>query len=370
MKLSIPFKLRSWIIRTLVIAVVILLGWIFVRSLIQVGALPGIGATESQVTTPITGSTQQVFFMQAPGKDCATVEQPVVQAMLQDLTLAQQQVHIAMYSFTVDEVAEALVQAKGRGIQVELVMESDNMDSSAVKEMISAGIPIHGDEVNSLMHDKFLVIDGRITWTGSMNMTYASLCEDLNNMVRIEDPYLAANYDDEFSEMFDKGLFSWKSPKNSPTIPAVIDSHSLGVYFSPEDHVQQQLLDLISIAQSSIEFLGYSFTANALADALIEKSKQGVLVRGVMDAVQAGSNIGTEYDHFRQAGLDVRLASTIGAMHDKVFIIDGVMVTVGSYNFTQSAEEDNDENLLIIHNPDITNEYLVEFERIFATAKP
>jgi phosphatidylserine/phosphatidylglycerophosphate/cardiolipin synthase-like enzyme len=308
--------------------------------------------------------------MQAPGQGCATREQPVIQAMLQDLASAQQQMHLAMYSFTIDEVADALVQAKGRGVQVELVMESDNMDSAAVKQMISAGISIRGDEVNSLMHDKFLVIDSRIVWTGSMNMTYTSLCEDLNNMVRIEEPSLAGKYDAEFSEMFDQGLFSWHSPADPQVMPAVIDSRSLGVYFAPEDHVQQQILDMIGIAQSSIEFLGYSFTADPLADVLIEKSKQGVEVRGVMDAVSAASNIGTEYDHFRQAGLDVRLASTIGAMHHKVFIIDGQLVMLGSYNFTKSADEANDENLLIIHNPDIASEFRVEFERIFATAKP
>jgi len=370
MKLKIPCLLRSWIVRIVVVVVVIILGWTIVRSFIQEGAIPSTSATESQVNTPIAGKLLQVFFMQAPGQDCVTNEQPVVQEMLQDIASAKSQVHIGMYSFTIDEVANALVQAKDRGVPVELVMESDNMDSSAVKQMISAGIPIRGDEVDSLMHDKFLVIDGHITWTGSMNMTYASLCEDLNNMVRIEDPTLAADYDDEFSEMFDKGQFSWKSPKNPDAIPAVIDSHSLGVYFSPEDHVQQQLLDLINLARSKIEFLGYSFTADPLADALIEKSKQGVVVRGVMDAVQAGSNRGTEYDHFRQEGLDVRLARTIGAMHHKVFIIDGVMVIVGSYNFTKSADENNDENLLVIHSPEIALEYQAEFERIYSTSKP
>jgi phosphatidylserine/phosphatidylglycerophosphate/cardiolipin synthase-like enzyme len=369
MKLKIPFLLRSWIVRILVIAVVIVLGWIIVRSLIKVGAIPS-ATDQIQQTTPNLDKRQQVFFMQAPGQGCATRKQPVVQALLQDLASAQKQVHIAMYSFTIDEVADALVHAKECGIPVDLVMESDNMDSTAVKQLITAGISIRGDEVDSLMHDKFLVIDDRIVWTGSMNMTYTSLCEDLNNMVRIVDPYLAEKYDAEFSEMFDQGLFGWESPVDPQVMPAVIDSCSLGVYFSPEDHVQQQILDMIGIAQSSIEFLGYSFTSDPIADALIEKSGQGVKVRGIMDAVSAASNIGTEYDTFRQAGLDVRLASTIGVMHHKVFIIDGQLVMLGSYNFTRSAEEDNDENLLILHNPDIAREFQVEFERIYSTAKP
>ena len=277
---------------------------------------------------------------------------------------------MAMYSFSISKVADALVQAKGRGIPVELVMESDNMDSAAVKQMISAGIPIRGDHVVSLMHDKFLVIDNRIIWTGSMNLTYTSLCEDLNNLVRIEDPTLAGKYDAEFSEMFDQGLFSWESSADKQLMPAVIDSHSMGVYFSPEDHVQQQLLDMIGIAQTSIEFLGYSFTSDPIASALIEKSRQEVKVRGVNDVVQAASNIGGGFDHFRQTGLDVHLASTSGSMHHKVFIIDGQLVMLGSYNFTRTADENNDENLLILHNPEIAREFQIEFERILSTAKP
>jgi phosphatidylserine/phosphatidylglycerophosphate/cardiolipin synthase-like enzyme len=370
MKLKIPFLLRSWIIRILVIAAVITLAWIVVRSLMQVGAVPGITATDDRVTASIIDEPQQIFFMQAPGQGCSAGEQLVVQALLQDLASAQQQVHIAMYSFSINEIADVLVHLKGRGIPVQLIMESDNMDSTAVKKMIAAGIPIQGDQVASLMHDKFLVIDGRIVWTGSMNMTYTSLCEDLNNMVRIDDTSLAGQYDAEFSEMFDRGLFGRDSPADNHLMPAVINSHSMGVYFSPEDHVQQQLLDMIGIAQSSIEFLGYSFTSDPLAEALIEKSKQGVEVRGVMDAGQAASNTGGEYDHFRHAGLDVRLASTIGSMHHKVFIIDGQVVMLGSYNFTRSAEENNDENLLILHNPGIARDFQVEFERIYSTAKP
>lgn len=369
MKFKIPFLLRSWVIRILVIILVIVLGWIAVRSLIQVGVIPSTNST-LQTVTPFSEKPQQVYFMQAPGEGCPANGQPVVQAILRDLASAKKQVHIAMYSFTIHEVANSLEQAKERGIAVELVMESDNMDSADIKQMVAAGIPIRGDEGQGLMHDKFLVIDNRIIWTGSMNMTYTSLCEDLNNMVRIEDGSLAQRYDDEFSEMYDGGFFGSESPLEPKVIPAVIDSHSLGVYFSPEDNVQQQIIDMIGIAQSSIEFLGYSFTSDPIADALIEKSRQGVQVRGIMDAQSAASNIGTEYDTFRQAGLDVRLASTIGAMHHKVFIIDGQLVMLGSYNFTRSAEEYNDENLLILHNPEIAEDFQIEFERIYSTAKP
>ncbi len=52
-------------------------------------------------------------------------------------------------------------------------------------------------------------------------------------------------------------------------------------------------------------------------------------------------------------------------MHHKVIIIDREIVILGSYNFSASAEERNDENTLIIHNPDIAALFLDEFTRIY-----
>jgi phosphatidylserine/phosphatidylglycerophosphate/cardiolipin synthase-like enzyme len=51
-------------------------------------------------------------------------------------------------------------------------------------------------------------------------------------------------------------------------------------------------------------------------------------------------------------------------MHHKVFIIDQQIVALGSYNFSQSAEARNDENLIIVYNPVIAHQFVLEFERV------
>jgi len=43
---------------------------------------------------------------------------------------------------------------------------------------------------------------------------------------------------------------------------------------------------------------------------------------------------------------------------------------LGSYNFTRSAEEKNYENVLIIHDPALASQFLIEFERIYQSATP
>ena len=88
-----------------------------------------------------------------------------------------------------------------------------------------------------------------------------------------------------------------------------------------------------------------------------------------MEARQVDSNIGSEYEPLRAAGLDVRLDGNPNNMHHKVFIIDELIVVTGSYNFSRSAEERNDENTLVLHNPEIAALYLDEFNRVYAQAQ-
>ena len=65
------------------------------------------------------------------------------------------------------------------------------------------------------------------------------------------------------------------------------------------------------------------------------------------------------------AGLDVWLDGNPRLMHHKVIIIDGQIVITGSYNFSNNAEQNNDENTLIIHNQDIAAQYMTEFQQIY-----
>ena len=119
------------------------------------------------------------------------------------------------------------------------------------------------------------------------------------------------------------------------------------------------------MAEESIYFLAYSFTSDELSDALVERAKSGVTVIGVFDKDQYHSNSGTEFDNLHNAGIQVNLDANPRLMHHKVIIIDQQIVITGSYNFSNNAEHYNDENTLIIHNPDITAQYMAEFQQIY-----
>jgi phosphatidylserine/phosphatidylglycerophosphate/cardiolipin synthase-like enzyme len=219
------------------------------------------------------------------------------------------------------------------------------------------------------MHDKFIVIDNSEVWTGSMNYTDTGTYEDNNDLMRIRSVKLAQDYTKEFEEMFVDDKFGPDVVPETPNPRVTIDGTPIDVYFSPDDGVQASFLELIDNAQKSIYFMAFSFTSDELGDAVRARAQDGVEVKGVMEDEQVNSNVGTEFDPFQQAGLDVRRDGNQGQMHHKVMIIDESIVIFGSYNFTNSAETRNDENLLVIYNPEIASQFLAEFQRIYSQAQ-
>ncbi|MGA9533907.1 MAG: phospholipase D-like domain-containing protein [Anaerolineales bacterium] len=115
--------------------------------------------------------------------------------------------------------------------------------------------------------------------------------------------------------------------------------------------------------------MAFSLTADRVVDAFLRAADRGVQVRGVVEAERAG-NLGSDVGRLRTAGLDVRLDTNPDTMHNKAIIIDRRAVLTGSYNFTQSAEEHNDENLVIIDNPDLAGQYERAFQQLFDVALP
>ena len=155
----------------------------------------------------------------------------------------------------------------------------------------------------------------------------------------------------------------------TPNPRVTIDGTPIDVYFSPDDHVQASFVELIENAQESIYFMAFSFTADEIGDAVRARAQDDVAVAGVMDTEQVKSNVGTEFDPFKQAGLDVLRDGNEGQMHHKVMIIDESIVIFGSYNFTNSAETKNDENLIVIYNEEIAAQFMDEFQRVYAQAQ-
>jgi len=300
------------------------------------------------------------FSSQATGG----VDGPLVQA----IDAARLSIDVAAYNLTLNSVRNALLNAHDRGVTIRMVMESTNMDSSDVEILLEAGVPIVGDKRNGLMHDKFMVVDKSEVWLGSMNFTDSGAYDDNNHIIRIRSTKLAENFTKEFDEMFLENSFGENVRRETPHPTLTIDSTRVDTFFSPDDGVASQIATVLSGAEESIYFLAFSFTSNDLGAIVRGKAEAGLTIAGVMDDGQISSNQGTEFDPFKQAGLDVLIDGIEGQMHHKVFIVDGKIVVLGSYNFSQSAETRNDENVLIIYDEAIAEQFMMEFQRVWEVA--
>lgn len=289
--------------------------------------------------------------------------------LVESIDSARLTVDVAIYSLSLRSIRDALIRAQHRGVQVRLVMESDNLDRSAPQALLEAGVPILGDRREGLMHDKFVVIDRSEVWFGSANFTYSGLYADNNVLTRIRSVKMAENFTKEFEEMYIDDNFGPSIVADTPNQVFSIDGTEVEVYFSPDDGVAGRILSLLDDTEESIQFLAYSFTSDQLGNVIRDQSENGIIVEGVMDADQVKSNIGTEYDAFKQAGLNVFIDDNKDSMHHKMMILDKEIVITGSYNFSNSAEKRNDENVVIIHNEKIADFFIKEFQRIYLKAE-
>jgi phosphatidylserine/phosphatidylglycerophosphate/cardiolipin synthase-like enzyme len=114
--------------------------------------------------------------------------------------------------------------------------------------------------------------------------------------------------------------------------------------------------------------MAFTFTSEDIAGAMLEWAQTGVVVQGVAEARNAGRDY-SEYERLREVVHDVLPDGNPYIMHHKVIIIDDATVILGSYNFTGNAEDNNDENLLIIHDPEVAALFVAEFGRVYEQAR-
>ena len=277
--------------------------------------------------------------------------------MIEDISNATQSIKVAIYHLTSDNIRDALIDAYNSGVDVKVFTDDGSENDTDIIALKNAGIPVRDDNnSNSLMHNKFMIIDGKILWSGSTNYTYSAFYRNNENAVRIENENIASFYSQQFDELYNDDIKSGS-----------LNSSKLEIYFSPEDNFRQRMIALINSATTSIHFLIYSFTNKEIADALIDAQNRGVEVEGVVDE-DWSSNQYSKDEYLINAGIDLKYDGNPYTLHDKVMIIDDNIVITGSYNFTNSANDRNAENSLVIKDNTIANEYENEFEKIYNLA--
>ncbi|WP_237396423.1 DUF655 domain-containing protein [Okeania sp. KiyG1] len=294
-------------------------------------------------------------------------------------------------------------------------LSQDEINSSdALIMLTNAGVPLiddtaDGSRGSGLMHHKFVVVDGKTIIVTSANFTNSGIHGDFfesmsrgntNNLLKIESSELAELFTEEFNLLWGDGpggkhdsKFGVQKPFR-PVRQIFIGDTKVAVKFSPISNTkswQQSTNGLINqtleLAQKSIDLSLFVFSSQQLVNTLENQSQKGVLIQGLIDPSFA-------YRYYSE-GLDmmgIALANkckyeannrtwekpifTVGVpnlppgdrLHHKFGIIDNSIVITGSHNWTETANKNNDETLLIIENSTVAAHFDREFQRLYQTA--
>jgi phosphatidylserine/phosphatidylglycerophosphate/cardiolipin synthase-like enzyme len=136
-------------------------------------------------------------------------------------------------------------------------------------------------------------------------------------------------------------------------------SHS--VHFSPKGGCTDAVVSEIQRARHEVLVLGYSFTSQPIAQALVDAKKRGVSVQIVLDHSNE-TEAHTDLSFFIDEGLAPLIDAHHAIAHNKVMVIDRRTVLTGSFNFTNQAEHENAENMLVLrHYSDLASAYRQNF---------
>ncbi|MCC7574711.1 hypothetical protein KO361_03915 [Candidatus Woesearchaeota archaeon] len=229
----------------------------------------------------------------------------------------------------------------------------------------NAEIITHNDEefekinTKGLMHHKFCVINQTTIITGSYNPTENN--QHHENLIIIESKTLAKNYEEEFEQL--KKINEEQQPKKkTQTTKIKYNNYTLENYFCPQDACKEQIINKIKQANQTIQFMLFTFTDKEITQEIIKKHEQGLQVQGIIENFQNKQYWTTPM--LQENNITIKIHSSNIFQHNKIIIIDNLIIT-GSYNPTNVANTINDENILIITQPNIVQEYKNYFLTLF-----
>ncbi len=328
-------------------------------------------------------------------------------------------------SFTSTEIAKLKKREQERYNEFRKFVDS-NQDNQITPEEISqrdalaiihnAKIPwiddtADGSKGSSLMHHKFVVVDNRFIIITSANFTFSDTSGDIsnlsslgntNNLLKIDSSELATLFTEEFNIMWGDGVGGKQDSKFGVTKPVrkpktiTLDNSKITIHFSPTSPSQPWsnsthglIAKTLSASTKTVDLALFVFSDQKLANILEERHNQNVQIRALIEPQFAYHSYSEVLDMMGFALSDnckyevdnrpwKNPISTVGvpilakgdSLHDKFAVIDNQTVITGSHNWSEAANNSNDETLIVIENPAIAAHYQREFNRLYGKIKP
>ncbi|EBA05055.1 Phosphatidylserine/phosphatidylglycerophosphate/ cardioli pin synthase and related enzyme [Rhodobacteraceae bacterium HTCC2150] len=288
-----------------------------------------------------------------------------------DRAKRRQNLMIAVQEIDNQEIAEAIIRVRLRGVNIDLVVEQSYLLAKSKPKSLEGAFDAGGShEINrtlfsailrstadvkvdfnpDIFHQKFMIL-GNSVLTGSTNFTTTGVTKNLNHVVVINDAEVANAYKKEFAEIR-AGRFGRNSldPSEVPK-EARVSGMRVKPLFAPDHSPEMEIMKQILKARTRVDFAAFTFAqSSGIDDALVAAHDRGVKVLGVLDRQQANQKWAAK-STLQNAGITVTVAggrAGLGKVHHKLMTIDDQVAIFGSFNYTKPANKSNDENIIVV----------------------
>jgi phosphatidylserine/phosphatidylglycerophosphate/cardiolipin synthase-like enzyme len=336
------------------------------------------------------GGRVEVFFND-PGTNPGNLwDADVVDVMVSQIDHTEATLDVAVMGFSYTPIIDAVVRAHDRGVAVRFVGDAGHWSNEGYTALRERHVPMQVGNMAHIMHDKFMVSDGRFVFCGTSNWSETDLLMNSNNFIVLDNPEVAADFTSEFEQLFGGEFGGTKSELDNGRVYQVGDTE-VEVWFSPNEDAMGRILELVDAAEESVRFTIFAFTKDQVGSAFIRKHGEmiangGAGVSGVIDQSQLHSN-GQYHEVYRliTAGIDVRLDGNDntalpgdyqaggGRLHSKTMLIDAdganPVVITGSFNWSASATSSNDEFLLVLRGERVRDMFRDYYDSLWASGR-
>lgn len=233
---------------------------------------------------------------------------------------AKNHLAVSSYGYSDPDILEALEEKQQEGVFLSIYQDPHHLCKIGNEQYIK--------KTKGLMHRKFLVIDREILCLSSVNLTEPSLTIHNNLAILLFHPKLASNfinstyYEDEFLSYYPLPRYGKEALRH--------------------------IIDIIDTAKTSIQIALFTFTHPLLADSLIKAKERGLDIQIILDKQTTKAASKRTCKKLEDAGILIKQNIGGQLFHHKCALIDGKVLIFGSANWTKSAFEHNDEDLIIL----------------------
>jgi len=320
------------------------------------------------------------------GPDTIGAPDSLEDAIIDFINAANDSLWISVQELDHEPIANAIIAARRRGVQVQMVMEQDYLkeskavadaDSSSLDKnrdllmrILRVGADAKADYNPHIFHQKFIIRDGKSVLTGSTNFTTTGVTKNLNHIVTIDDVDVAKAYKKEFREIR-QGIFGKRSllRPRKPLENHFVERVRVKPLFAPDHMPEMEFIKQMNKARDNIRFAIFTFSkSSGIDDAMVLSKIAGVDVSGVFDR-RAVNQTWAAKDTLRNGNIPMfknKTGTGVRKVHHKLMTIDDQVTIVGSFNYTGPANLTNDENIMVLGDLDETDPARVAAQKILA----